>query len=85
MSRTRKNCCAQRPARPVKRFLPRARIQGHLDAAKQRLEDAEAMMIEKTKAAALATDEYVHDNPWRAVGIAAGVGLVIGMLISRGR
>lgn len=61
------------------------RIQGHLDAAKERLEDAEAMMIEKTKAAALATDEYVHDNPWRAVGIAAGVGLVVGMLISRGR
>ncbi len=63
----------------------RERIQGHLDAAKERLEDAEAMMIEKTKAAALATDEYVHDNPWRAVGIAAGVGLVVGMLISRGR
>ena len=63
----------------------RERIQGHLDAAKERLEDAEAMMIEKTKAAALATDEYVHDNPWRAVGIAAGVGLVVGMLIARGR
>ena len=63
----------------------RERIQGHLDAAKERLEDAEAMMIEKTKAPALATDEYVHDNPWRAVGIAAGVGLVVGMLIARGR
>lgn len=63
----------------------RERIQGHLDAAKERLEDAEAMMIEKTKAAALATDEYVHDNPWRAVGIAAGVGFVVGMLIARGR
>lgn len=63
----------------------RERIQGHLGAAKERLEDAEAMMIEKTKAAALVTDEYVHEHPWHAVGIAAGVGLVIGMLISRGR
>ena len=63
----------------------RVRIQGHLEATKERLEYAEAMMIEKTKAVALATDEYVHDHPWHAVGIAAGVGLVVGMLISRGR
>ena len=33
--------------------------------------------------AARATDDYVHANPWRSVGIAAGAGLVIGMLISR--
>ncbi|HCI13500.1 MAG TPA: DUF883 domain-containing protein, partial [Gallionellaceae bacterium] len=39
----------------------------------------------RTKEAAKVTDEYVHENPWKAVGIAAGVGLVIGMLISRGR
>jgi ElaB/YqjD/DUF883 family membrane-anchored ribosome-binding protein len=25
-------------------------------------------------------DEYVRGNPWQAVGIAAGIGLVIGML-----
>jgi len=63
----------------------RERIQENLVAAKERLADAEAVMVEKTKAAARATDEYVHDNPWRAVGIAAGVGLVVGMLIARGR
>jgi len=63
----------------------RERIQENLVAAKARLADAEAAMLEKTKAAARATDEYVHENPWRAVGIAAGVGLVVGMLISRGR
>ena len=63
----------------------RERITGHLAAAKERLEDAEALMIEKTKAAAHATDEYVHDHPWNAVGIAAGVGFLIGVLISRGR
>lgn len=63
----------------------RERITGRLAAAKERLEDAEALMIEKTKAAAHATDEYVHDHPWNAVGIAAGVGFLIGALISRGR
>ncbi|MBI3068591.1 MAG: DUF883 family protein [Betaproteobacteria bacterium] len=34
-------------------------------------------------AAARATDEYVHEHPWRAVGIAAGAGLIIGLLIGR--
>ena len=63
----------------------RERIQANLVAARARLEDAEALMLEKTKEAARATDEYVHDHPWRAVGIAAGVGIVVGMLISRGR
>ncbi len=63
----------------------RERIQDSLEAAKARLDVAQEAMIEKTREAARATDEYVHDNPWRAVGIAAGVGLVVGMLISRGR
>lgn len=63
----------------------RERIQDSLTAARARLAVAEDAMLERTKEAARATDEYVQDNPWRAVGIAAGVGLVIGMLISRGR
>ncbi len=63
----------------------RERIQESLSAARARLGEAQEAMLEKTKHAARATDEYVHENPWRAVGIAAGVGLVVGMLISRGR
>lgn len=63
----------------------RARIQENLASAKERLEAAQHKAIEKTRAAAKATDDYVHENPWKSVGIAAGVGLVIGMLISRGR
>jgi ElaB/YqjD/DUF883 family membrane-anchored ribosome-binding protein len=26
-------------------------------------------------------DEYVHENPWQAVGVAAGAGLVLGVLM----
>lgn len=29
------------------------------------------------------TNQYVHENPWTAVGVSAGVGVLIGMLISR--
>lgn len=63
----------------------RERIQESLVAARGRLVAAEEAVVEKTKQAARATDEYVHENPWKAVGIGAGVGLIIGMLISRGR
>jgi len=63
----------------------RERIQENLAAAKERLAAAQDAVVAKTKQAAKVTDEYVHDNPWKAVGIAAGVGLIIGMLISRGR
>ena len=61
----------------------RAKLQDHLYAAKQKLADAEAAVVEKTKAVARATDDYVHDNPWRSIGIAAGVGFVFGLLIGR--
>ena len=63
----------------------RERIQENLAAAKQRLAAAQDAVVARTKEAAKVTDEYVHENPWKAVGIAAGAGLIIGMLISRGR
>jgi ElaB/YqjD/DUF883 family membrane-anchored ribosome-binding protein len=40
-------------------------------------------VVEKTKVAAKATDEFVQENPWKAVGIGTAAGIVIGMLISR--
>lgn len=61
----------------------RARIQTHLADAKNRLADAEAAVVDKAKLVGRATDDYVNDNPWRSVGIAAGVGLIIGLLIGR--
>jgi ElaB/YqjD/DUF883 family membrane-anchored ribosome-binding protein len=39
--------------------------------------------VERTTAAAKYTDEYVHDNPWQAIGVAAAVGVLVGMLLSR--
>ncbi|MDD2701194.1 MAG: DUF883 family protein [Sideroxydans sp.] len=63
----------------------RERAKANLAVAKARLEEAEHAMLERTKVAAKATDEYVHDNPWQAIGAAAGIGLLIGMLIGRSR
>jgi ElaB/YqjD/DUF883 family membrane-anchored ribosome-binding protein len=61
----------------------RARIQDSMDAAKVKLAELSEAGAERAKAAARATDDYVHDHPWHAVGIAALVGLVLGTLISR--
>lgn len=61
----------------------RARIQKSLQAAKERIVDAEELVVERTREAAKATDQYVHDNPWKAIGISACVGAIVGMLIAR--
>jgi ElaB/YqjD/DUF883 family membrane-anchored ribosome-binding protein len=61
----------------------RARAQENLRAAKERLRDAEQLAEDKARAAARAADEYVQDHPWQSVGVAAAIGIVIGMLIAR--
>ncbi|MDR0528311.1 MAG: DUF883 family protein [Zoogloeaceae bacterium] len=61
----------------------RARVEGRLKDARARLEDVEAVLIDKTKLCARATDDFVHEQPWKAVGIAAIVGTAIGVLIGR--
>ena len=61
----------------------RARAEESLKVAKTRLLEAQDAMIAKTREAARATDEYVHEKPWNAVGVAAGIGLLIGFLLGR--
>lgn len=61
----------------------RAKAEESLKVVKARIEDAQAALLARTKEAAKATDVYVHENPWKAIGIAAGVGLVVGLLIGR--
>ncbi|WP_370834648.1 DUF883 family protein [Pandoraea fibrosis] len=54
-----------------------------LKQAKEKASDVQVVVVEKSKQAARATDDYVHDHPWQAVGIAAGIGVVIGLLLNR--
>jgi ElaB/YqjD/DUF883 family membrane-anchored ribosome-binding protein len=61
----------------------RERVQASLATAKVKMADAERAVLEQTKKAAKAADEFVHENPWRAVGIAAAAGVVLGLLINR--
>ena len=61
----------------------RERLVVRLRAARERVIDMEHAVIDKTKAAARATDDFVHDEPWKAVGVAAALGLALGVLIGR--
>jgi|SRR5687767_14478513 ElaB/YqjD/DUF883 family membrane-anchored ribosome-binding protein len=61
----------------------RARAEESLRQAKVRLTEVEEEAMRRAKEIADAADEYVRENPWQSVGIAAGIGLVLGLLISR--
>ena len=61
----------------------RTRVQESLTGAKQRVAEIGATTVDSAKVAARATDTFVRENPWQAVGIGAAVGVILGMLISR--
>jgi len=61
----------------------RARAEESLRHAKVRVSQIEEEAMKRARELADATEVYVKDNPWQSVGIAAGIGLVLGILISR--
>jgi ElaB/YqjD/DUF883 family membrane-anchored ribosome-binding protein len=61
----------------------RARAEESLRQAKVRLTQVEEEAMRRAREIADAADEYVHENPWQSVGIAAGIGLVLGLLMAR--
>ena len=61
----------------------RSQVETKLLRAKLSLQELEGQAVDGAKAAARATDDYVHDNPWQAIGIAAAVGIVVGLLMNR--
>ncbi len=61
----------------------RAKAEESLRVVKARMTESQTALLDRTKEAVKATDAYVHEYPWKAVGIAAGVGLVVGLLSAR--
>jgi ElaB/YqjD/DUF883 family membrane-anchored ribosome-binding protein len=61
----------------------RSQALHQLKALRERMNDAQATAIRQGKAAARATDDYVHENPWRSILAAASLGVVVGLLIGR--
>jgi ElaB/YqjD/DUF883 family membrane-anchored ribosome-binding protein len=63
--------------------VARERIQDGIHQAKVKLAEVEGVLTERAKDAARYTDEYVRDNPWRAIGVAGGIGLVLGLILAK--
>ncbi len=61
----------------------RARAEESLAAARERLVDAEEDALKQARELVTSGEEYVRENPWAAVGIAAGVGVLVGLLLGR--
>jgi ElaB/YqjD/DUF883 family membrane-anchored ribosome-binding protein len=57
----------------------RARVQESISAAKQKIGGVEDLAVGKVKA----VDDYAVEHPWGAIGVAAAVGALVGILISR--
>jgi len=61
----------------------RTRGQELLDSAAHRAQELQAAALETGKELASSTDDFVKENPWKAVAISAGIGVLVGMLIAR--
>jgi len=61
----------------------RGRAQEAIGRAKDSLVQIEQKAVAQTKAAAHATDNWVKDHPWTAVGIAAGLAFLVGLAVNR--
>lgn len=61
----------------------KSRVSGQYEHARARIGEINTTVQEGAKVAMTTTDEYVRSNPWRAVGIAAAAGAIIGLLLSR--
>jgi ElaB/YqjD/DUF883 family membrane-anchored ribosome-binding protein len=61
----------------------RERLRTHVDAVQNALADAQTSAQRRYRSATVQTERYVRQNPWQSLGIAAGIGFMLGMLASR--
>ena len=63
----------------------RESVEANLDTAKARLRELKGSVGQRAASAAHEADEYVHENPWTAIGVAAGVGVIVGLILGARR
>jgi ElaB/YqjD/DUF883 family membrane-anchored ribosome-binding protein len=61
----------------------RMRAEETIKQARASLDTVENLAVRRAKEMAGQAEGYVRDNPWQSVGIAAGVGLLLGFILSR--
>jgi ElaB/YqjD/DUF883 family membrane-anchored ribosome-binding protein len=63
----------------------KSELRAKLEAAVEKAKAVCERLEEKTVAAAKVTDQAVREHPYQAIGIAFGVGLLVGVLATRCR
>lgn len=58
-------------------------LEESLNRSRTKIKEMQAILSDRTREYAQETDRFIHDKPWNAIGIAAGIGLLIGLLIRR--
>jgi ElaB/YqjD/DUF883 family membrane-anchored ribosome-binding protein len=61
----------------------RSRLEATLSSIKEELAKTQRGLVGRARSAAQATDGYVRENPWQSIGIVAGAGLLVGLLVGR--
>jgi ElaB/YqjD/DUF883 family membrane-anchored ribosome-binding protein len=61
----------------------RSRLEESLHAAREAITRLERSARDQVRAAGRATDDYVHENPWRSIALGAAAGLLVGVIIGR--
>lgn len=61
----------------------RAKVKLALVAAKSAAADTASQIRDQAQQVGQRTDTFVRDNPWQVIGIAAVVGLAVGVLTAR--
>jgi ElaB/YqjD/DUF883 family membrane-anchored ribosome-binding protein len=61
----------------------RSQVEARLLSAKLKLQELEGEAVDRAKAAARVTDDYVHDHPWQSIGVGVAIGFAIGLMMNR--
>ncbi len=61
----------------------RFRLEDKIAKYKKDLARLQEASVAKVKEVGQATEDYVHQEPWKVIGIAAGIAFVAGLLICR--
>jgi ElaB/YqjD/DUF883 family membrane-anchored ribosome-binding protein len=63
----------------------RSKVESSFERARESVRNSAQVAYDNTRKAAVATDEYVHRNPWIAIGATATIGLMLGALLRGSR
>lgn len=61
----------------------KAKLSSRLAEAKESVSEMGGAVAKKARAAATSTNDYVHEQPWKAIGAGAAIGLLVGFALAR--